>query len=90
MSTIIQKTEIEDQFQIAPNSKFDILPHRGVTLLENTAVSTQYARVTEKMNGAQSATLNYQIGERIFLDRGVFLEIDVPVVFTKLLFGAVT
>jgi hypothetical protein len=32
MSTIIQKTEIEDQFQIAPNAKFNVLPHKGITL----------------------------------------------------------
>ena len=82
MSTIVQKTEIEDKFQISPNSKFDILPHRGITLLENTAVSTQYAKVFEKMSGSNSATLTYQLGERLFLDRGVFLEVDVPLVLT--------
>jgi hypothetical protein len=35
------------------------------------------------MNGSTSATLTYQLGERLFLDRGVFLEVDVPVVLTK-------
>jgi hypothetical protein len=34
------------------------------------------------MNGASSVTLDYQVGERLFLDRGVFLEVDVPVVLT--------
>ena len=82
MSTIIQKTEIEDRFQISPNSKFDILPHRGVTLLENTPKSVQYAKISETLNGAQTITLNYQIGERVFLDRGVFVEVDVPVKLT--------
>ena len=82
MSTIIQKTEIEDQFQISPNPKFDVLPHKGITLLENTAVATKYAKVQEILNGAQTMNLTYQVGETLFLDRGVFLEVDVPVTLT--------
>jgi hypothetical protein len=35
------------------------------------------------MNGASSTTLTFQGSEQLFLDRGVFVEVDVPVVLTR-------
>jgi hypothetical protein len=80
MSTIIQKTEIEDQFQIAPNANsiFTSQDYISKTLL----FATKYAHVRETLNGAQTMNLTYQVGETLFLDRGVFLEVDVPVTLT--------
>jgi hypothetical protein len=57
--------------------------HKGITLLENTPVATRYAKVSETMNGASSTTLTFQGSEQLFLDRGVFVEVDVPVVLTR-------
>jgi hypothetical protein len=80
---VVQTTIIEDKLLLRPNKKFDKILANSTTVLANTPQSVTYTPATATANGNTNLSFDFAVGSKLFLDRGVHVEMRIPINLTR-------
>jgi hypothetical protein len=83
MSTVIHEITTQDKLRLAANKKYDKFNSESITMLSTTPKNVQYTTAKISLNGSSSIEFNTTIGAKTFMDRGLVLEMNIPLTITR-------
>jgi hypothetical protein len=83
MTSVIHEVTTQDKLQLSANKKYDKFNSNTITILSTTPKNVQYTSAKIPLNGGTALEYNTTIGAKTFLDRGLSLEMKVPLTITR-------
>lgn len=74
-----QQTTLTERLQYQKNTKFDKYSLNGVNLIQNSANNVSYQTLSSNSGGGQNFNFFTKIGKSLFLDRGIYLNSEIPI-----------